>query len=208
MDVERNLLSRRLDAVTAAARGGDLEGQELAGFRIHAHGLALDDDLGLLQVGAGGLRHVREHSGHVLEVAAVDADLVAVAMDLDAEAIQLGFDRGRADLVDNLLAAGHAGGLGHADGIADLNLSTSHGVGAASQIVAGRLAEVAGQVVGALDGLAVGLVTDAGKGEGVHERGIADAEAQTADGNAREVAVGTRIQVAQQAGDAGDLAFL
>ena len=111
-------------------------------------------------------------------------------------------------LVDDLLATGHAGGLGHANGIADLNLGAGHGVGAAPQVVAGGLTEVTGQVVGALDGLAIGLVADARERERVHEGGVADAKAQAADGNARQVAVGTRVQVAQQASDAGDLSFL
>ena len=149
--------------MAAAARGGYLEGEELAGLRIHPHGLAFDDHPGLLQASAGGLRHVREHSGHVLEIAAVNVDLVPVAMDLDTEAIKLGFDRGRADFVHYLLAAGHAGGLRHAHRVADPHPGAVHGVGAAAQIVAGGLTKVTGQVVGALDGLAMGLIAHAGE---------------------------------------------
>ena len=129
-------------------------------------------------------------------------------MYLDPEPIQLRFNRGRSDLVHDLLTAGHAGGLGHADRVAHPYLGAGHGVGPTSQIVAGRQAQITGQVVGALDGLAVGLVADAREGKRVHERGVADAKAQAADGNARQVAVGTWVQVAQKSGDAGDLALL
>ena len=134
--------------------------------------------------------------------------MVAVAVDLDPEPVQLRFHRGGSDLVHDFLAAGQTGGLRHTDRIADPHLGTGHGLDPAAQIVAGRQAQITGQVVGALNGLTVGLVADARERQRIHKRGIADTQPQAADWNSREVAVGARIEIAQECGNAGDLALL
>ena len=135
MHGQRHLGGRFLDTVLALPRHGGLEGQEFAAVRVNAHRLALKDAFLGAHLRENGLRHLRKHARHVLEIPAVDADARPVAMDLHTEAIELCLDGRAPDFVDDFGAAGEALGLGHADRKAHAHRRGLHGSAPVCHIV-------------------------------------------------------------------------
>ena len=92
-----------------------------------------------------GLHDPRHPLGDVVERAAEDGDVVAVAVDLRADAVELPLDRGRAQLLHRDLDVGSGGGEHRPDAAADLQPDLAQRGHAAGHRGRGDVAEVAVQ---------------------------------------------------------------
>ena len=178
-------------------------------FGIVGEGFAFNDYLGRTYLLMHGCHYVGEHATQVLEAAREDAYFLSILVYLHAEAVVLRLDRRLATQASKyLFCAVGAFGEGHAHGIAHLHvylLKTLH-----TRLVegAGDEAEVAGEVISALDGRAQGLVSGLYYGESLHQSGIAHTDAEAANHYTSDMLSLYRVELLKERGQQRYLAFL
>ncbi len=182
----------------ALALHGYLEGHELAALGVVGQRLALKHGGGGAHLGAHTVANVGEHARGLLEIARVDANVVAVLVHLATEAVKLGLHCCRAKALNDLGGAAGALGQRHAHHLAHLGVNALESGHTCAPVDLGHIAEIRAQVIGAFDSGPVRLVAGAGERKAVHHRGIANAEAQSAQRNAQEVTSLTRAQPTEQ----------